>query len=230
MQTDNIQSNLSNHVFYHGTGSSKNARSIRYDGFVSFWKDDEHYCQNGGVLGNGIYMTCNWKTALWFGPVLLQVRLKEGTRIVDASKPADPAKLKYLKREFGMELLKTTDLRKVIPKNKHLTQSELICLTRYHYFAAHEKHWDRANLASQRWLKIHERHLKSLSSCVSLLKQYGYHGYGNPEDLNGIVIFASDRIIFERKVIHIKDTDAYQLLYENDYKDITLKELETKYG
>ena len=178
--------NLTRRVFYHGT-SLEAARGIHESGFKVWFNDEEFGRYSiGGNLGTGIYVTCNWRTALWFGDVLLRVEMEPGTRILDASRPPDSAVLRYLQREFGRGILKDSPW-KAIPHNKRLKLSELIALVRYHYQAT----WTRENWNRPRPLS---KHFRLLGQFKSMLVRYGFHGYGNPADDNGIVIFAEDRL------------------------------------
>ena len=53
--------------------------------------------------------------------------------MLDTSVRSEPGIIKYLKREFGREIV-TKSPWKVIPHNKKLRLSELIALVRYHYW------------------------------------------------------------------------------------------------
>lgn len=191
---EEILSNFDQHIFFHGT-SPKSARKIAQQGFRVWLRDKEvgRYA-SGGNLGNGIYITCNWRMALWFGPVLLRVGLRSGTRVLNAAVMPDSKVLSYLQREFGREILKKPPW-KVVPENKKLRQHELIALFRYHY----EKTWERA-YGFAKWPKQREQHARLVDVFRSLLIRYGFHGYGNPEDDNGIVVFSGDRLVLVEKM------------------------------
>jgi len=45
--------------------------------------------------------------------------------------------------------------------------------------------------------------MKLLERYRTLLIRYHYHGYGNPADDMGIVIFANDRVVLQEVVAHI---------------------------
>ena len=47
--------------------------------------------------------------------------------------------------------------------------------------------------------------------------RYGFHGYGNPEDDNGIVVFAGDRLKLEEVVAEIPCRD-YSALHDGDLR------------
>lgn len=187
-----IKHNLRTHRFFHGCKNTEDLASISMTGFRGDFFDEEGRWQRDGNLGKGVYLTCDWRTAVWFGPILLQATLTRGTRILDASVPADPHVLKSLKREFGQELIATGDIRKVLPKNKHLTQGELVELTRYFYHRVWDRDWSIEK--SWRFSAREKQEARALHHAVSFLKRYGFHGYGHPQDDNGIVIFAPDRI------------------------------------
>jgi hypothetical protein len=178
-------------------------------GFRGEFYDDEGRWLRDGNLGKGVYLTCDWRTAVWFGPILLEATLTKGTRILDASPAADPHVLRSLKREFGHELLVTGDIRKVVPTNKHLTLEELVELTRYFYHRV----WDRDWSVERGWKFSAQdrRDARALNKTVSFLKRYGFHGYGHPQDDNGIIIFAPDRIQLS-KVVRALDWPDYHRL------------------
>lgn len=134
-----INLNLNNHIFYHGTSSTEDVIKICKEGFKSYWIDEDGKCDRDGNLGIGIYLTCNWKTAVWFGNILLRTSLRKGTRIIDTSQAPDKAVVAYLKKEFGNDIIKSHNIRKVLPKNKQLKLHELVALTRYHYNKTWEK-------------------------------------------------------------------------------------------
>jgi hypothetical protein len=60
---------------------------------------------HGGSYGGGTYVTCNWRSALFFGPVLFRVELQPGTRIMRIDLQPEGKVLDSLKREFGKEIL-----------------------------------------------------------------------------------------------------------------------------
>ena len=208
---DEILKNFDQHIFYHGT-SYQNATGIIGRG----------YGEGVGLLGSGVYITCNWLIALWAmywkycdHGAILRVGISKGTRILNSAKKPDRKCLQYLRKEFGEEILKKHP-RKVIPKNKRLTQKEFINLFRYHYWNFQEKEKDRFGGSSRFfWDYIPEgaggekrakgtRFHKSL--CFKLVSdlriQYQFDGFGNPEDEFGVVIFEGNHlkvkeIIFE---------------------------------
>jgi hypothetical protein len=129
--------------------------------------------------------------ALLYGPALLRVTMAPGTRILDTAKPPEGHVIRRLKKEFGRDVL-TDDPRKVLPTNKRLTLRELIALFRFHYqpvFRGYREDGTKRRKpgTDERW--------NCLKTFRSLLIRYGFHGYGNPEDGIGIVVFAPDRLI-----------------------------------
>lgn len=74
-----IQANLENRIFYHGT-SKRAARKILARGLRDYsWTAEtpllKYKAKQGitrwmhdGSYGRGTYITCNWRTALYFGP------------------------------------------------------------------------------------------------------------------------------------------------------------------
>ncbi len=217
MTTDSeVLSNFDKHVFYHGT-SLNAAESIARYGFRVWFRDEEigRYA-GGGNLGVGIYVTCNWRIALWFGPTLLLVTIRPGTRLLNAALPPDGKIVDYLQREFGREVLKKTPW-KAIPRNKKLTLRELIALFRYHYRHTWEKEYSKDRDGFPRWPMRRELHSRMLDGFKSLLIRYGFDGYGNPSDDNGIVIFAEDRLVLREVVADISSPD-YETLHREDFR------------
>ena len=160
-----------------------------------------------GNLGAGIYITCNWQIAREFGSTLLRVGLKDGTKILNTAPPADPRVIEYLCREFSRDILIKASW-KVIPKNKKLKLSEMINLFRYHYWNTWERCYDRDTKSSLKWIAGWEQHFKMLMNFRSLLIRYGFHGYGNPDDDNGIVIFADDRLELKETITRFPRQDG----------------------
>lgn len=107
---------------------------------------------------------------------------------------------------------------------------ELVALTRYHYNKTWEKDWTNGRDGLSKWTKRCERHSQALNSCISLMKQFGFHGFGKPSDDNGIVIFFPDRMILEELIAFIPHNDHNKLAYNEDFDSITLQELRTKYS
>ena len=213
-----IQANLDHRIFYHGT-SKRAARKILAHGLRDYsWtaetprlkykaKQGINRWMHGGHYGRGTYITCNWRTALYFGPVLFRVEQQPATRIVHLDVPPDPKVLDTLKREFGHEILKTTP-RKVIPANKRLTLEQTIQLARHHCALYQSTGW--GSMKSER----HERLMLDLRN---ILVRYGIHGWGEPTDLGGIVIFATDRL----KVSEIKLSLPTRKLHEEAFNPAT---------
>ena len=50
-----------------------------------------------------------------------------------------------------------------------------------------------------------------------MLIRYGFHGYGNPADDNGIVVFAEDRLILKELVVDFT-RDDYLRLFDKDFR------------
>lgn len=190
--------NLRSHLFYHGT-SRKAAASIVAGGFRvldrSMWR----------ALGQGVYMTANAGTALYFGPVVLQVELRRGARILDASAPWDRRVVAFLQREFGREILAKPP-RMVLPANKRLTLGETVALLRYHYGKGH--FWNSTDY----WKNMIKTDAL-FREMRSLLLRHGFHGFGNPDDLNGIVVFAADCIRAVDVVIDLPEAEYDSEVY-----------------
>jgi len=154
-------------TFYHGT-YFRNIPEIEKQGLKSqgYW----------GYLNKGIYITEDWRIALFFGEYLYIVKLKQGTRLLDLSQKPDKKVLDYLKREFGKQLLKADAPFKVIPKNKHLKNNEVIELTRY-FFHKTNKKLPEDKQVNDFWLKMEDALRKHYRG---LLVRHGYHGFGHP--------------------------------------------------
>ena len=180
--------------FYHGTSWAA-AAAIRDQGFRVWFRDDDvgRYA-SGGNLGTGIYITQSPKVAAWFGPALLRVELRRGTRLLNAAVPPRLRDLDSLRREFGREILQRPPW-KVVPRNKRLKRAEVIALLRYHYGNAWEREYAEDRDGIPRWPRRRELHARLSRDFRSMLMRHGYHGFGNPEDDNGIVVFAEDRLI-----------------------------------
>lgn len=195
-QSEDAAKNFQDRIFFHGT-SKRSARKVLKEGLRDYsstaetprlkYKAKQGIARwmHGGVYGQGTYITCDWRSALYFGPVLFRVELDSGTRIVHLDTPPDGKILDRLKREFGNEIFKASP-RKVIPKNKRLTLEEAIQLARYH---AEKTNWFTWRRSSQ--VDVHKALMFDLRS---ILVRYGIHGWGDVMDLNGIVIFATDRL------------------------------------
>jgi len=168
--------------YFHGT-SLENARAIVMRGFAASYEDNT---LRGGVLGTGVYVTAEFRTALFFGDTLLQVELQEGTKILDLGVPVDAVQMDSLVREFGRGVL-TSAPWKVIPRNKRLTQRELASLVRYHYKPAMSRRAKDGN-----WPQLPD--YRALARLRSVLVRHGYHGFGHPENADGIVVFQSTRV------------------------------------
>jgi hypothetical protein len=180
-------------VLCHGT-TAEAAAAILREGF-RVWRREEGIGRiaSGGNLGVGIYLTLDPEVARWFGPAVLRVTLSPGTRLLNAARPPDRALLDSLVREFGREIL-TRPPRKVLPANKKLSRDEVIQLFRHHYVATWERDWGRDREGVPRWPPRRDRHAAHLDEMRSLLLRHGFHGFGNPADDNGIVVFAEDRL------------------------------------
>jgi hypothetical protein len=190
---DEIADLFSRHVFYHATSLEAVERIVQEGFRERFFGDDGEPDGSGGNLGDGIYITVNWRVAFWFGQVLLRVQLRPGTRVLDACQPPDAKIINNLRREFGRQILTESPWR-AMPRIKQLKLPELISLFRYLYYHYWEKPYRDAS-GSRRWPARKEFHGDLLRNFRSLLIRYGFHGYGNPSDDNGIVLFSGDRLV-----------------------------------
>ena len=90
-----------NRVFYHGT-SKRNARRILREGLRDWsWTESTPKIKykvgegttrwlHDGMYGRGTYVSCNWRVALYFGPVMFRVELQPGTRLLRLDVPPRP--------------------------------------------------------------------------------------------------------------------------------------------
>jgi hypothetical protein len=187
--------------FYHAT-APENLESILRNGFrLPFFVDEDgNRLKVEGCTGHGVYVSKDWRTALWFNRALLRVQLINATRILDVSVAPDMRVIDSLRREFGRELLSDKTLfHKVIPRNKHLKCSELIELTKYHY----HRTWGQG--PGKRF------HGKSLLQCWSMLRRYRYDGFGHSTSDIGIVLLAPEKITVKELVAVIPPRPAGQL-------------------
>lgn len=190
--------NSSESVWFHGT-NHQNVDSILATGFADRWPDDddsepgEPPGMYGGHLGNGIYVTQNLVTASWYGPAVLRVQLQPGTRLAFVNAAPRTRTINYLVREFGRELVAGSRPLKAVPQSKRLTDAELIELLRYHYQRCWERNWDSPS-GEFRWPTKRDRHWRAQLSLASELRRRGYHGYGDPNEEMGVVIFDVKRI------------------------------------
>lgn len=210
-----ILDNFRQHTFYHGT-SIDAAEAIARHGFrVWFQNDEGEYYTNLTCLGNGCYMTCDWRIALWFGPALFKVTILPGTRLLNSAVPPDDKVVEYLRREFGHEVLNKAPW-KIIPSNKQLRLPEVIALFRYHYWYTWEEDYGRDHGGSSKWPIKRNLHARLLRDFRSVLVRYGFDGYGNPSDHNGIVVFREGRVVVREFVAEIQDAD-YGRLREEEF-------------
>lgn len=209
-----------NRIFYHGT-SKRNARHILHHGFRdrSWTADNPKFrllakrgvdrIMHGGALGNGTYLTCNWKTGLFFGPVLFRVELQPGTRLLRLDVPPDLKILDRLKREFGHEILIKSPL-KVMPRNKRLTLDEAVQLARHHQSGKYH-----ASMRDGSW----DFHQARQMEVRSILIRYGIHGWGESTELDGIAIFATDRITPREVVLCLPTRQLADACNDNERTD-----------
>jgi hypothetical protein len=195
---------------FHGT-SKRNARKILKEGFRDWsWtaetpllkykaKRGEARWMHGGSYGRGTYVTCNWRAALHFGPVLFRVELQPGTRVVRLDAQPDGRLIDSLTREFGREILSKSPW-KVMPKNKQLTLDQAIQLARHHV-----TRWEGASWCDPRG----QKHESLMLDLRKILVRYGIQGWGEPADLGGIVIFATDRLKVREVVLSLPSEDLW---------------------
>lgn len=201
--SNETEENFRQRTFYHGIESTLDLLSIQRQGFRrEFIEDGERWFRDGN-LGIGVYLSCNWKTALWFGQVLVRVTVQKGTHIFDTSPPADRTVLDNLVKKFGREVLTVVDPRKVIPRNKTLHLDEFGALLRHHYHETWHKFDLREEARTRDWSVERYRHSKATHVYASLLRRYGFHGFGNPGDDNGVIIFEPHRIILEEVLVDV---------------------------
>ncbi len=192
---------LEERMFYHGTHQAEDAAAILHEGFK------EGY----GLLGTGVYITKNWRWALFFGKYLLKVEVQKGTRILDLAQRVNKKGIKHLVREFGKDILRSNPL-KIIPKNKQLTGEELVELVLYTYHKAYAGKYDGKMEIKEKIYRL--RHFLERSLRAQLIN-YQYDGYGNPEDDMGYVIFSPDRV----KPVHLELVVPDELYCASKWKE-----------
>ena len=214
-------------AFFHGT-SKRNARKILKEGLRDWsWTAETPALKykakrgidrwmHGGYYGRGTYVSCNWRSALYFGPVLFRVDLQAGTRILRLDLPPDGKVLDSLKRNFGREIL-TSSPWKVMPRNKRLTLDEAIQLVRHHSSSRERRFW-----ASPR----EDKHEKLMFDLRNILVRYGIQGWGEPSDLGGIVIFATDRLKVREVVLSLPTHDLLYSFYDTERAAVRYNSLE----
>jgi len=189
--------------YFHGT-TPRRARLIRREGFrigpIMLPGDDEPYYLGYGNIGYGTYISENWRVAVWFGYSLLRIRLEPGTRLLTMPSEPDGKILKYLKREFGKDILNTDRLDRVLPNNKRLTLKEHVAVLGYHYREVGRYFWspDR-DLNEKKWTSK-RKHVLAMHNIGSDLRRFGIHGYGDPQGFNGIVVFEPSRLVLDKKI------------------------------
>lgn len=221
---EEIAANVTNRIYFHGTISLRSALAILKEGFKCYFFEDGSYEGYSTILGVGSYLSCNWRVTVIFGTYIFQTTLEGATKILDISKPYDPKIIRSLKKEFGHDITDSGNVEKVLPRNKHLKLDELTALTRYHYYRV----WEHRPL-KEFWTKKQERHLSALDSCISILKRIGYHGFGDPSDENGIVIFTPERIIVQKLIAHVPYDGRGKLLDSGELDKLSLEEFKIRF-
>jgi len=167
-------------TYYHGTRALA-AVCISVDGFRLLPTNLRHW--GYGAIGNGIYVTTLLDTAAYFAyDYVLKVRMAPGTRILRLDGQYDRSVIQYLGREFGKELF-TPNFDRAIPKNKHLTRTELICLANYF--------WEKGR-GFAAWNGPEEQ-----GPMRRYLMKHQYDGVGCTESDMGVVVFNPSQLLIE---------------------------------
>ena len=82
--------------------------------------------------------------------------------------------------------------------NKRLTLNEAVQLARHHVDVKMHAGWD------DRKSDLHDQRMRELRS---ILVRYGIHGWGEAKDLNGIVVFATDRLSVREVVVSVPNPE-----------------------
>lgn len=195
-------------TYYHGT-SYYSAYRILSEGFRIV-----KYFGGGGVKGPGIYVTDNLDYAYdmargkaWVlenrknKPCMIKCELKHTSPIFWTDKEYDPKIINYLKKEFNKRIVDSNyDVKKFIPRNKHLTRTEVINLINY-WAVQEQKERDKAyKNKPNTWAFYKERGDSSyLENVRHLLSRHGYAGWGQYThdcwDSDEIVIFNPSEVI-----------------------------------
>ena len=155
-------------IYYHGTWPDYGA-SIMRRGF------ELGHPGSGHLLGRGVYIARELASAaLWEAGLVLVVRLQPGTRILWIEEEYDQRVIDSLRREFSQELLNLgPHFERAIPRNKQLTQHELIQLCNYVRKKARGGRWQAA-LRSKKGKRVRYRETwQRLSRLHGQIKRYG---------------------------------------------------------
>jgi hypothetical protein len=179
---------------------------------------DEGFLNGSGNLGRGVYITESFRIALFYGNILLRVELQPGIKILEMNIPPDNAILKYLRKEFGKDILETGSVQKIIPKNKKLKMSEVIALLRYHWTKTDKLLWSDLSDRTHKTRKKRFKHAQAMHRLGQYLTRFGFSGFGDPVGGNGILIFQAERVI-KKELVAVLTDGARQLIEKpNDPK------------
>ncbi len=154
----------SDEFYYHGTQWLA-AYYIMHRGF----QIGDVNC--GRDSGAGLYITPDPGFASNWGKIIVKCRLAPNTKILWLKEP-DPRVLKYLKKEFGAQIL-DLDFYKAIPRNKTLTRNEFINLFSYIILKKKQKLFNRQRVFV-RWEKFRAR-------LGDYLRRHKYDGFGHTD-------------------------------------------------
>lgn len=94
---------------------------------------------------------------------------------------------------------------KVMPRNKRLTLNEAVQLARHHVDVKMHARWD------DRKSDLHDQRMRELRS---ILVRYGIHGWGEAKDLNGIVVFATDRLSVREVIVSVPSPEMSDAFHD----------------
>lgn len=178
---------------YHST-AARNVPGILRGGFAL----DASETGFGSAKGRGVYCAQRLEgAAFWYAATVgealcLQVKVREGARLLWVEPQIDRRCIDQLRREFGKDILRSPhQFFKSRPSNKQFTKNEIIALVGY-FFHARNKHCSlhRRRLdprLTQQWWRSNFAHLKRE------LQRHGYDGIGDRSerewDSDEIVLF-----------------------------------------
>ena len=201
-----VSNKLGENEYYHGTWGICSLQ-IMYEGYR--FKQEWSGWGKSGAFKAALYLTKSLGTAASFGTYIWKCEIKDGVRLLRLNDQYDPKVIRYLKREFGKELL-DGDISKSIPKNKHLTNKELIHLLNYRR--------SKGGGCTGQWTeKTIRRWYAWVDSIRKQVLIHGYDGVGDNLTVDGLAIFNPSLVIMRELYCpkYIPEKEKH-LLYELD--------------
>jgi hypothetical protein len=162
-------------TYYHGTWAGY-GQAIMTRGF------ELGHEGRGNLLGRGVYIAQTLDAAaLWtLSDFIITCSLLPGTRILWVDETYERRVIRYLEREFGRELIALgPHFHRAIPRNKRLTQSELIQLCAYTLMRARRKRYQYVLHARKGKKATYFDSWLCLSRLHEQVKRHGYDALGD---------------------------------------------------